>query len=206
MKKIFLLSVVAFFTISSAACAADNIFLPVPQKDGGKGVFAAIAGRASAKQSDFEKKDITDAQLSAILWAATGKNRPDKGWTIPLAQGMKPYVDVYVLRKDGAYQYYWEKGMLALIVKKNMIGLAGGQNFIETAPCVLVFVASGSLRVASWADVAAGAMSQNVYLAAESLGLKTRFVQNFNQASLTNYLNLSPLNRVLCIMPIGYQK
>jgi nitroreductase len=48
-------------------------------------------------------------------------------------------------------------------------------------------------------------MSQNVYLAAEALGMKTRFVQSFNRETLINILNIGPLSRVIAIMPVGFQ-
>ena len=206
MKKIFLLGLAAILALSSAVYAGDNIVLPSPKRDGGISALAAISGRSSAKHQSFEKKELSDEQLATILWAAMGKNRPDKGWTVPLAQGMRPYVDIYVLLKKGSYAYDWEKGILSLIAKKDIISRSAGQEFVATAPCVLVFVASPNLSVASWADVASGAMSQNVYFAAEALGLKTRYMQSANRASLSNYLNLGPLNRIICIMPVGYQK
>ena len=69
-----------------------------------------------------------------------------------------------------------------------------------------VFATKGSgPRVENWAEVAVGAMSQNVYLAAEALGMKTRFVQSFNRETLINILNIGPLSRVIAIMPVGFQ-
>lgn len=191
--------------IVSYASAAD-IMLPPPLKEGGIGTLEAISGRSSAAQSSFNGKELSARELSTVLWAATGRNRPEKGWTIPIAMGREPYISVYVLLKSGFYIYDWDKNMIKQLGEKNLISRAGSQSFIGSAPCVLVFATDGKgPRIDSWADIAAGAMSQNVYLAAEALGLKTRFIASFNKETLLNHLYISPLSRIICIMPVGFQ-
>lgn len=209
MKKIIILLLAAVIIATGAAqavFAAADIVLPSPEKSGGMPVLDALANRSSAKPVSFEKRELSNQQLSTLLWAGTGLNR-ETGWTVPMAMGSQPYVDIYVLLKSGIYKYDWRKNQLLQISAKNLIPRASGQEFVATAPCVLVFATkSGSARIESWADTAVGAMTQNIYLAAESLGLKARYAASFNRETLLNNFELAgPLLRIIAIMPVGYQ-
>lgn len=203
MKKL-IIAIIATAFMAAPALAAD-IMLTTPQTEGGPSVLAAIEGRSSAAQTPFQKSELTVKELSTLLWAATGRNRGGQGWTVPYAMGRDPYVNVYVMLKSGSYRYDTTKNMLLLVGDKNDIARAGTQDYVGTAPCVLVFAVSGTLRMDAWGDVAAGAMAQNIYLAAEALGLKTRYVQSFNRNALFNSLQIGPLGKILCIMPVGRQ-
>ncbi len=197
------IAAVIIAALSAPAFAAGDIMLTLPDKEGGPSVLAAISNRASAKI--FARRDVSVKDLSTILWAATGRNREEKGWTIPLAMGQAPYISVYVLMKDGCYIYDWDKNMLKLVSDRKVLTKAGTQEFVGTAPIVLAFATKGSgPRIESWADVAVGAMSQNVYFAAEALGMKTRYVASFNKMTLIDALNIGPLSRIIAIMPVGY--
>ncbi len=75
-----------------------------PGKRGRKSVLQAISGeRSSAAQTAFTDKEPSLKELSTLVWAATGKNRDGKGWTVPFAMGSDPYISLYVLLKSGAY-------------------------------------------------------------------------------------------------------
>ncbi len=204
VKKILsAIAAVLIITASVPAFAAGDIMLTVPDKEGGPSVLAAISERASGKI--FARRDLSLKDLSTILWAAAGKNREEKGWTVPFAMGQEPYVNVYVLTSEGCYLYDWNKNMLKLLSDRKLLKKAGTQEYVGTAPVILVFGTKGSgPRIESWADVAVGAMSQNVYLAAEALGMKTRYVASFNKMTLIDALNIGPLSRIIAIMPIGY--
>lgn len=188
-----------------AAFAAD-VLLPSPERSGGPSVLEAIANRASAQQIPFEKREIPEKDLATLLWAGSGLNR-EKGWTVPMAMGAAPYVDIYVLLKTGVYSFDWEKNALLQINTKNLLPRVSGQEYVTTAPCILVFATkSGKARVDSWAEVAVGAMTQNIYLACEALGLKARYAATFNKETLLNNFELAgPLLRLIAIMPVGYQ-
>lgn len=198
--------IIALATGSLRAAFAADVILPSPEQSGGLSVLEAVANRASAKQIPFEKKEIPEKDLATLLWAGTGLNR-ERGWTVPMAMGSVPYVDIYVLLKTGVYSYDWEKNRLLQINPKNLIPRTSSQEFVATAPCILVFVTkSGRARVESWADVATGAMTQNIYLACEALGLKGRYAATFNKETLLNNFELAgPLLRIIAIMPVGYQ-
>ena len=205
MKKILSLTAALLIAAASAAAAA-NIVLVEPDKEGGPAVLAAIANRASAEQRDFSSEELSLKELSTILWAATGKNRDPKGWTVPMAMGREPYVSVYVLLKSGGYLYNWEKNaLMQQTAEKKLTSRAVTQNFAKSAPCVIVFVSKGTMNVDHYNYIATGAMSQNVYLAAEALGLKTRFLAFFNKANIEAALMLGPIMNITGVMAVGRQ-
>ncbi|MDD8019963.1 MAG: SagB/ThcOx family dehydrogenase [Acidobacteriota bacterium] len=74
-----------------------------PNKKRGLPVMEALAVRASA--TEWSTQDLSAQDLSDLLWAANGINRPDSGKrTAPSAMNAQD-VDIYVFLKDGAYLY-----------------------------------------------------------------------------------------------------
>lgn len=205
--KIYALALVVITgAVTMRSALAADIVLPSPEKSGGMPVLEAMANRSSAKQIPFDKREISEKDLATLLWAGTGLNR-ERGWTVPMAMGAEPYVDIHVLLKTGIYRYDWDKNQLLQINTRNLIPKASGQEYVTTAPCVFVFTTkSGRARIESWADTAVGAMTQNIYLACESLGMKARYAATFNRETLLNNFELAgPLLRIIAIMPVGYQ-
>lgn len=220
-KTVFLLSVFLLMGVLASAAGAAIIpepsstqisfSLPAPQKSGGQGVFDALAGRASVTRGNFPTGKISPKELSTILWAATGLNRSDKGWTVPMAMGREPYCKVYVLGADGAFLYDWKKHELRTVAREDVRPAISGQAFVAKAPYVLVFVADGKglasfkepTAAMAWANVAAGAMTQNVYLASGALGIGTRYMASFSEAVALDALELDKDDMTICIMPLG---
>ena len=55
--------------------AAPKIALPAPDKTGGMPLMEALSKRATARS--FDTASITPQELSDLLWASFGVNRPD---------------------------------------------------------------------------------------------------------------------------------
>jgi hypothetical protein len=191
--------------------ATADIKLPLPQTDGGIGVFEALKKRASAPGGDFPTAALPMEELSSLLWAATGLNRGETGWTVPMHMGLPPYVDVYAILDSGTFLYDWKANSLVEISKTDIRGNAGMQRFVASAPCGMVFVANGkslseikdeSLQ-REFADVAAGAMTQDVYLAAASLGIGARYIHSLKENELRAALSLPEDDRIICLMILG---
>jgi len=80
-----------------------TIKLNEPNKTRGLPVMEALSVRASVRE--WSEKDVSLQDLSDLLWAANGINRPDiKKRTAASAQNAQD-VDIYVFMKDGAYLY-----------------------------------------------------------------------------------------------------
>ena len=89
--------------------------------------------------------------------------------------------------------------------EKKLTSRAVTQDFAKSAPCILVFVSKGTMNVDNYNYIATGAMSQNVYLAAEALGLKTRFLASFNKVNIEAALMLGPIMKITGVMVVGRQ-
>lgn len=196
-----ILCALAAMTLISAPAWAD-IILPAPKTSAGMGVFAALNSRHSVKASEFPLKEITRQELSNLLWAASGKNRFGKGWTVPFAMGKAPYNTIYVLDNSGVFKYNWKDNRLIEISKQDVREKAGPQPIVGLSPVVLVFVADSGTKP-DYAYIASGAMTQNIYLAAESLAIEGRYVISIDEAHLRHALKLKPDEKPLNLMLIG---
>ncbi len=78
MKAALLLTFVIGF---SSHLLAQSIVLPAPQKTGGLPLMEALAKRSTARA--FATNDLPLQQISSLLWAAFGVNRPDGKRTAP---------------------------------------------------------------------------------------------------------------------------
>ena len=84
-------------------------------------------------------KKLTLQQLSDLLWAADGVNRPDGKRTSPAAMGIY-CVDIYVVLPEGVYLYDAAKHELKPVAKGDFRKFAGMQDFVFIAPLNLVYV------------------------------------------------------------------
>ena len=201
--------VLCCFAFTSSVSA--DIKLPEPLRDGGEGIFTLIERRASGPRSGFPSGSISDEELSTILWAASGRNRKDNGWTVPTAFGMPPYVKIFAVRPDGAFLYDWQQQSLIKVTDENILSMISDDGFVQTAPCVLVFVTApdvlgdraGMYEGNTLEYIATGAMTQQIYLAADSLDISVRYMIFMKADAIKSELKLEELEVPLCILPLG---
>lgn len=208
MKRlpVFPLALCCTLLLHAPALSAEKM-LPAPQKDGGPSVLAAIEHRSSAPGDAFPMGAISDEELATLLWAATGRNREGKGWTVPTGMGKAPYCSVYVIGANGIFLYDKEKHALHQIGATDIRAEAAKQDFGKKAPYTLVFVADDRAVARynkEWGPTLVGAMTQNLYLAAQALGIGARYAANLNEAPLRKALKLEPEERLVCIVPLGH--
>ncbi|MDR2300585.1 MAG: nitroreductase family protein [Deltaproteobacteria bacterium] len=209
-KKVSFLVLVVCFLITASVALAD-IKLPAPTKDGGEGIFSLLEKRASGPRDNFPTGQISMEELSSLLWAATGLNRAGKGWTVPMAVGKPPYVKIYVVMPEGAFLYNWKDHLLAEVTNKNILEEITKDDFVKKSPCVLIFVPDaevlGTMPMPGSENILAfaltGAMTQNIYLAADSLGISGRYMISMNADAIKSELKLGQAESPLCVMPLG---
>jgi nitroreductase len=189
---------------------AQSIDLPAPQKTGGMPLMDALAKRSTARTFDF--KELSPRQLSSLLWAAFGINRPDGKRTAPSAMNFQE-TDIYVLLKQGAYVYSAKSNKLELVVAEDIRALGGTQAFVKDAPVTLVFVADlskmgGGTNEAkkNMANIDVGYISQNVYLFCASEGLVTGARMSVDRATLGPRLKLRPDQMIILAQSVGHPK
>ncbi len=207
-RIIFTIIIIMSISGIQSALAEESVRqLPQPQKSGGPSVLEAIDCRNSGASFSGE---VSDADLATILWAGTGRNRNDGGWTIPLASGRPPYVDIYVAGQNGVYRYGWHNNTLIPINPDDVRDKVATQSFIKKAYYFLIFVIdaekaqeASKQRWKEIGDYAIGAMSQNIYLAADALKIKTRFMMSINDKDAAEQLHLEGSDVPACIMALG---
>jgi nitroreductase len=99
-------SLVFLFIISAVSWAAQDIKtikLNEPNKKRGLPVMEALSVRASVR--DWSDKDLSVQDLSDLLWAANGINRPESKKRTASSAMNSQDVDIYVFMKDGAFLY-----------------------------------------------------------------------------------------------------
>lgn len=211
MKKILSILILISVMVLYGTPATADIKLPAPQTEGGMGLFEALKKRASAPGGDFPTGPLSVEDLSSVLWAATGLNRGETGWTVPMALGLPPYVDIYAALENGVFLYDYKTNSLVEISKTDIRGKIGMQRFVASAPCSLIFVANAkSLSEINdephrkeFADVAAGAMTQDIYLASAALGIGARYIDSIKEDEIKSAISLSEDDRAICLMMLG---
>jgi SagB-type dehydrogenase family enzyme len=187
--------------------AAPAIALPPPDREGGRPLMAALAARRSARE--FASDALSPQQLSDLLWAAWGANRPDGGRTAPSALNAQE-IDLYVALPVGAYRYDAAAHALQRVAAADLRRVTGYQDFVDEAPLDLVFVADhgrmGMVPVAqreSFASASAGAIAQNVYLYCASAGLATVIRAWIDRQAIADALGLPHDQQVLLSQTVG---
>jgi SagB-type dehydrogenase family enzyme len=186
----------------------ETVTLPPAQKTGGMPLMEALQLRQS--QRSFSSKELTSQQISNLLWAAYGINRPDGFRTVPAAKNWFEY-DIYVLKSDGWFLYEVSKHTLLKMGNEDLRNIGGTQDFVKAAPLILVYVADFDRMTGATDDqkkffsaVDLGYISQNVYLWCASEGLATIILGQVDKPKVNEVLKLKPAQQVILSQPVAY--
>jgi len=207
------LAVSALFASSSFLSAQElkPIKLPKPQTDIGKPLMQVLNARQTARE--FSEKPLPLQELSNLLWAAWGVNRPDTGKRTAPSASNRQEMDVYAVTAEGAYLYDAKEHTLIPAVTGDIRAQTGRQPFAATAPLNLVYVADYSKMAnvpeenrvfLSAADT--GFIAQNVYLYCASQGLATVVRAMVDKPALEKAMKLRPDQKVVLAQTVGYPK
>ncbi|WP_290535245.1 nitroreductase family protein [Alistipes sp.] len=156
--------------------------LPV-EEQGGLTINEALQNRRSWRE--YNPGDLSLEELSGVLWAAAGENRPSEGrLTAPSALALYP-VRVYAVFAEGAYLYDAKAHALTRVAEGDLRKLSGAQEFVFSAPLNLLYVADLSayegrgipadkVRYLCGQDAAGYAENVNLYTAGHGLRSITR--------------------------------
>ncbi len=201
-------------------CRGGETSLPEPIAEAGVDALRAIRERRSRREYRWEP--LTPEELSTILYHAVGIRGYELGWPLrvyPSAGGLQP-VEVYVNAllvegvEPGLYHYNPRGHTLCKlrgpIPPERLQHLALDQEH-AAAPATLILTAVYA-RTASkygargyrYAHLDTGAVMQNVYLAAEALGLATVAIGAFYDHELCRELGIDCRWEIpMLIMPLG---
>ncbi len=189
------LAILLSFTAPAQAAqmaVGERLTLPAPDKQGGKSLMQALAERKT-------NRAISDAplpvqELSNLLWATWGVNRPDGRRTAPTARNYQK-VEVYVAMADGVWRYDGPSHSLEKVLDRDTHSAFGG------APVTLVYAAEadecGAMHV--------GSLYQNAGLYCASAGL-ANVVKATGINVLQKELKLPAGYKILIVQSIGVPK
>jgi SagB-type dehydrogenase family enzyme len=203
----------------------EVIKLPPPQKTGGKPLMEALNLRQSTRGNFGPEVKLTMQQLSNLLWAANGVNRPDGHQTAPSAAGWEN-IDIYVTTADGLFVFDPKQQALKVISKEDVratsgiAGASGGgmtQDFAKTAPVSLIYIADMAKTKAMnkyngedvgplWSYANAGAIAENVYLFCASEGLACIVRAMIDPVQIAKVFKLRPEQKALLTSTIAQFK
>jgi SagB-type dehydrogenase family enzyme len=148
------------------------IALPPFEKEGSFPLEKALLERKSIRSYDAGRR-LSLEEISRLLWAAAGVNRPDGHRTVPSALARYP-IDILAALPDGVYQYVPAGHQLKRILADDIRAIIPRQGGFKKAGMIALYVInkdkvpSGKIE---WADIEIGCMGQSLFLEATALGL-----------------------------------
>lgn len=191
--------------------------LPEPAKTGAVSVEQAIAQRRSIRE--FTDEQMTIKQLSQLLWAAQGITDEERFMRAAPSAGAKYPMEIFVVAGKvtwlgaGVYRYRPETHALVIVkegdVREALHEEALSQEWIKDAAVSIVITGVYGRTMEKYGErgvryvhIEVGAVAENIYLQAESLGLGTTLVGAFSDEGVLNVLGVSGV-APLGIMPVG---
>lgn len=195
----------------------EEILLPKPNTTGKISLEVAIAKRRS--QRDFTKQELSQEQISQLLWAAqgiTGRVWNHSFRSAPSAGALYP-MEIYLVSKEGIFHYLPEGHKLEELaetdLRRDLSQACLGQGSLASAPINIIICAVYSRITAKYAErgiryahIEAGHIAQNIHLEAVALGLGSVPIGAFSDERVRKLLNLPKGCEPLYIIPVGYPK
>lgn len=213
LSGVCLASCMLFASAPTSMAEAAEIPLPSPQIERGMPVMQALAKRQTSRS--FADAELSPSQLSHILWAANGVNRPESGKrTNPSALGVHS-VEVYAVTAEGIYLYQPETHALQSVAEGDFrMTTTTGQPFVGQAPLTLVYVGNASAwenarrlptdeQQMLYDSIAAGAMTQSVALVAAAEGLGTCVRASIDHGAFGEAAHLQEGQTILLAQTLG---
>lgn len=206
--KTKLLALIALF-LASCVMAQKEIQLPTPSKSGGMPLMEALSKRSTNRSMD-STRHLNEQQLSDLVWAAWGINRPDGRRTAPSALNRQE-IDLYLIGRSGAYLYDATDHKLIPVAEGDHRAEVNNQEFTKTGDWILIFVADYSRMMnpddtqqnAITSGVDAGLIAQNVYLYGASEGLAVVVHMSLNQKEIADILHLGATQHIVLGQTVG---
>jgi SagB-type dehydrogenase family enzyme len=198
-----------------AMAKAKDIQLAQPKTKSEVSLEEAIAKRRSVR--NFVAKDLSEEQISQLLWAGQGITAKTGGHnlrTAPSAGALYP-IELYLLSKDGLFRYLPEGHKLEALsdkdLRRDLSAAALGQASVRDAAVDIVICGVPSRITGKYGErgirymhIEAGHIAQNIHLQAVALGLGSLPVGAFNDKEADKILGLSADCHTLYIIPVGY--
>ncbi|HUU05940.1 MAG TPA: nitroreductase family protein [Patescibacteria group bacterium] len=215
-----------------AAAELQAIKLNPPDLKRGLPLMEALSVKASARE--FSEKELSLQDLSDLLWAADGINRPAENKSTASSAMNAHDIRIYVFMKEGAYLYDAPKHELAPVLAgdyRSQLMMARPPRPAappaaaapvappppppapSNPPVQIILVSDGERftrgdpeRKFEWGALDAGIVSQNISLFCAATGLKTRPKASMDKAKIKELLKLADTQTIFLNHPVGYAK
>jgi SagB-type dehydrogenase family enzyme len=171
-------------------------------------LMEALQKRKSTRS--FSEKKLTDQQLSDLLWAAFGINRPGESKRTAPSSRNQQEIDIYVFTEEGVFIYNAQVHSLIRIADEDLRKYTGTQDFVEKAAVNLVYIADHSkskskdpVDRSKTSHIDTGFIAQNVYLYCASQGLGCVVRGSVDKAVLADKLNLREDQEIIVAQSVG---
>lgn len=208
MKHLFLIAVLL---LMGTACNAQTQNLPKPNMQRQTlSVMESYNQRKSVRE--YSAKELSDQDLSDLLWAAQGQNRPDGHLTAPTAMNRQE-IRLYVFTAKNVALYDPKAHTLTQVASGDHRDIvASGQAFAKAAPVVLLMVAdldkfgSNNQQSQAMAAVDTGIVCENINLFCSAAGFCTVPRATMDSKAISTLLSLNANQIPLINNPVGYPK
>ena len=207
MRKVFAALCVVMVMAGCAFC--EPVKLPAPDKSCPMTLTEALTFRRSDR--DFADGDLSLQELSNLLWAAGGVNRPDGKLVYPVAMGIQD-ITIYVFGREGVFKYEPKSHSIELVAEGDHRAETGKQEFVGKTAVNLAYVHD----LGMWKDSNApeevvrrcgfahtGEIVQNVYLYCAAAGWNCVVRMSFDAESLAKLMKLSDTQNITLIQTVG---
>ena len=208
MKTNRIILILGILPIVFLSYAQEIKKLPAPVMEGGKPLMEVLKNRKSDR--NFVDRALSEQQLSDLLWAAWGINRPETGKrTAPSSRNMQE-IDVYLISADGVFLYEPKQHALIQVLDDDVREATGTQEYVKNASLNLIYVADYTRignadpekrQFSTGADV--GFIAQNVYLYCASEGLGVVVRASFDKEALHDLMKLTKNQEIILAQSVG---
>ena len=174
------------------------IELMVPEDEGGNSINEALWARQTSR--DYRDVPLFLEELSGIMWAAAGVNRPDGHLTSPSAMELYP-IRIYAFLNEGVYLYNAKENIMERVVEGDHRPIASMQDYAYTPSLNIVYMADMSVYEGSGqpaemqmilCSMDAAVCAENVNLYAAAYDLKSAIRSSIQQEAVFELLQLDP--------------
>jgi SagB-type dehydrogenase family enzyme len=203
------------------AAGVGEIVLPEPDTTGPLSLETLISKRRSVRE--YSDRPVLLSELSQLLWAAQGITGENGFKRAAPSAGAKYPIELFVLAgnvdglRPGIYRYVPSTHTLVTVKREDARGTlcaeALSQECVEAAPLDIVITGVYERTMEKYGErgvryvhIEVGAVAENIYLQAESLGLGTVFVGAFSDEGVRSLLGAKEEVAPLGIMPVGVKR
>lgn len=209
MKKLIFLA--ALVLLGTNVVSAQTTQLPKPNFERETlSVMEMFRQRKSVRE--YSDQELSEQDLSDLLWATIGVNRENGNLTAPTAMNRQEIL-LYVFSAKGVCLYSPQEHCLTLVAEGDHRDIvAGSQPFAKAAPISLLMVGDFNRfgakndHTMSLVSMDAGYVSQNIDLYCAAAGLATVPRATMDVKALQALLKLNENQIPLLNNPVGYPK